>query len=176
MAILRYPNHRDNDKDDYSRTFETSISLSKESLYLFKDQIISDLPNTIVSYFVKLLTQSYLNQLYSAFKTYNVDYTEINDALEKLQIDSTRYDIIGTGGIDNNLNPIIALTINGHDANICIFPKGKTISVLEKFDLEVSKKIEGENILLSFKGIVNYRIPMSFRFLRLRIINGLFDG
>lgn len=175
-AIHRFPTHTDQNKDDYSKSFETSVSVAKENVYLFKNRILSALPDTIVAYFVKLISLCYLNQLYSAFKTYNVDYTEINDVLDKLKIDTDRYEIIGSGGIDKNMNPMIERTVNGHDANIYIFPKGKVITVSEKIELNVSKQKEAENIRLVFNATVSFRTPSPFRFLKLRIINGLFDG
>lgn len=169
----------DTDTSDWQKVplqFVSNCEISKEVLYLFKENTLKSLPSNINSAFAQYLTKRYAGQLFSPIKTFNVDFSEIGKALDQLAT-SQDYAIIGVGGIDSDTDSRVQYRLPSGDASIYIMKQHQLITVNNdiKSDVKVDTLNES-SYMLTFKCNIAICIPPILRFIRLRIINSLYDG
>jgi len=177
-TVSKYPSSY-TDASDWQTVllqFRTDCEISKEVLYIFGEEAFNGLPPKINSSFAHYLAKRYLGQLYSPIKTYNVDFSEINKALDQLAT-SSDYAIIGSGGIDSQNDSRIQYQLIGSEASIYIMNSHQLIKVNDEVKSEVRvESLNAASYLITFNCDLNLSVPPQLRFIRLRIINSLFDG
>lgn len=177
-CLRSFPSTEKIDKDSaVTLQDSTGIELSKETLWLFKEQFLAEQPSLIKSWFAKQVSTKYIAELYSPNKTYNIDFAEIRKALDKLEVTDSHI-VIGSGGIDEHDDDRIRYSVFGSEATIYIFKDGNLIilnQTLEKDDVECAVE-DGDPLFLKYDIKYRMSIPERLRFVKLRIVSSLYDG
>lgn len=161
------------------KIFVTSIEITKDILYLFKEQSLADLPSLVSAAFLQYVGKVYATQVSSLpnLQKYNIDSAELIDFFKLDDVKKRKKVVIGSGIYDIAVADEIDYSIGAVDSAIYIFIDDKFPALLNQCQLTLECILIKEEVyMLEFCVRFSLLVPEDVQCLKLQLINSLFDG